>query len=61
MGKIIVEAEILLERTMNAQEFSEQAFKYHHDDVKDYLNELLFVADALVQGRIGPIATRKRD
>ncbi|MBZ0294221.1 MAG: dihydrofolate reductase family protein [Anaerolineae bacterium] len=52
MGKLIVEAEISLDGIMNGPEFFEQIFKYHSDDVKDYLDKLLFSADALLAGRM---------
>lgn len=52
MGKIIVEAEVSLDGIMNGPEFWGQVFNYHSDDVKEYLNELLFASDALVLGRI---------
>ncbi len=52
MGKIIVEAEVSLDGVMNGPGFWEQVFKYHSDDVKDYLDKLLFSADALIMGRM---------
>jgi dihydrofolate reductase len=52
MGKLIVEAEISLDGTMNGPEYFQQVFKYHSDDVKDYLDKLLFSADALLLGRM---------
>jgi dihydrofolate reductase len=52
MGKIIVEAEVSLDGIMNGQEYWQHVFKYHSEDVKDYLNKLLFGADALVMGRV---------
>jgi dihydrofolate reductase len=52
MRKIIVEAELSLDGIMNGPGFWEQIFKYHSDDVSDYLNKLLFTPDALLMGRI---------
>ena len=52
MGKLIVEAEISLDGAMNGPDFFEQVFKYHSDDVRDYLDKLLFSADALLLGRM---------
>ncbi|MCA9885454.1 MAG: dihydrofolate reductase family protein [Anaerolineae bacterium] len=52
MGKVIVEAEVSLDGIMNGPEFWEQVFKYHSDDVRDYLDKLLFLADALLLGRM---------
>ena len=51
MRKIIVEAEISLDGVMNGPGFWEQVFKYHSEDVTDYLNELLYTPDALLLGR----------
>ena len=52
MRKLIVEAEVSLDGTMNGPEYWEQVFNYHSDDVKDYLDRLLFGSDALVLGRM---------
>ena len=53
MRKIIVEAEVSLDGIMgDGPDFWGQIFKYHSDDVADYLNNLLFVPDALLMGRI---------
>ena len=52
MRKIIVEAEVSLDGIMNGPDFFEQVFKYHSNDVSDYLNNLLFAPDALLMGRI---------
>jgi dihydrofolate reductase len=51
MRKIIVEAEVSLDGIMNGPDFWEQVFKYHSNDVLDYLNNLLFAPDALLMGR----------
>lgn len=37
---------------MNGPGYWEQVFKYHSDDVTDYLHKLLFAPDALLMGRI---------
>jgi dihydrofolate reductase len=37
---------------MNGAEYWGQVFQYHSDDVKAYLNDLLFTPDALLMGRI---------
>jgi dihydrofolate reductase len=54
MRKIIVEAEVSLDGIIDggAPDFWEQVFKYHSDDVSDYLNNLLLAPDALLMGRI---------
>lgn len=52
MGKIIVEAEVSLDGVLNGPGYWEQVFKYHSDDVKDYLDKLLFAPDALLLGRM---------
>ena len=54
MRKIIVEAEISLDGIIDGggPNFWEQVFKYHSDDVTEYLNDLLFVPDALLMGRL---------
>jgi dihydrofolate reductase len=52
MRKIIVEAEISLDGIMNSPDLWGQVFKYHSDDVKAYLNDLLFAPDALLMGRM---------
>ncbi|MCI0710628.1 MAG: dihydrofolate reductase family protein [Chloroflexi bacterium] len=51
MRKIIVEAEVSLDGIMNGPDFWGQVFKYHGNDVTDYLDDLLFVPDALLMGR----------
>jgi dihydrofolate reductase len=50
--KIIVEAEVSLDGIMNSPDYWGQVFKYHNDEVTEYLNDLLFSADALVMGRM---------
>ena len=53
MRKIIVEAEVSLDGIMNGSpDFWGQIFKYHSNDVSDYLNNLLLAPDALLMGRI---------
>lgn len=52
MRKIIVEAEISLDGIVNSPEIWPEVFKYHSDDVTDYLNKLLFSSDALLLGRL---------
>jgi dihydrofolate reductase len=52
MRKIIVEAEVSLDGVMNGPDFWWQVFKYHSDDVSEYLSNLLFAPDALLMGRI---------
>jgi dihydrofolate reductase len=52
MGKITVEAEISLDGVMGGSgEFWQEIFKYHSDDVVEYLNDLLFAPAALLMGR----------
>lgn len=52
MRKIIVEAEVSLDGIVNSPEIWPEVFKYHTDDVTDYLNKLLFSSDALLLGRL---------
>jgi dihydrofolate reductase len=52
MRKIIVSAEVSLDGIMDDPLFWEQVFGYHSDDVKAYLDDLLFTPDALLMGRI---------
>ena len=52
MRKIIVEAEVSLDGIVNSPEIWPEIFKYHPDDVTDYLNTLLFSSDALLLGRL---------
>jgi dihydrofolate reductase len=53
MRNIIVEAEVSLDGVMGGEspEFWEQVFRYHGEDVLDYLKNLLFAPDALLMGR----------
>ena len=51
MRKIIVEAEVSLDGVVNSPDIWPEIFKYHSDDVKEYLNKLLFSPDALILGR----------
>lgn len=53
MRKIIVEAEISVDGAMGGEnmDFWNQAFQYHSTDVDEYLNDLLFMPDALLMGQ----------
>ena len=53
MRKIIVEAEISVDGVMGGEnaDFWKQVFPFHSVDVQEYLNELLFLPDALLMGR----------
>jgi len=51
MKKLIVEAEVSLDGVANSPDIWVEIFKYHSGDVKDYLNSLLTVPDALLLGR----------
>lgn len=53
MRKIIVEAEVSVDGVMGGDnaEFWKQLFPFHSPDVKNYLNELLFLPDALLMGQ----------
>jgi dihydrofolate reductase len=51
MSRIIVEAEVSLDGIVNSPEIWPEIFKYHTDDVQDYLNKLLLSSNALVLGR----------
>jgi dihydrofolate reductase len=53
MRKIIVEAEVSLDGVMGGEnaEFWKQIFRFHSADVEEYLNELLFMPDALLMGQ----------
>jgi len=53
MRKVIVEAEVSLDGAMGGDdvEFWKQLFPFHSPDVEGYLNELLFLPDALLMGR----------
>ena len=51
MRKLIVEAEVSLDGVVNNPGIWGEIFKYHTEDVTDYLNKLLFSPDALILGR----------
>jgi dihydrofolate reductase len=53
MRKLIVEAEVSLDGVMGGdnQGFWKQVFPFHSPDVTEYLNNLLFIPDALLMGR----------
>jgi dihydrofolate reductase len=51
LRKIIVEAEVSLDGVVNSPDIWAEIFKYHSEDVTDYLNKLLFSPDALILGR----------
>jgi dihydrofolate reductase len=53
MRKIIVEVEISVDGTMGSEsmDFWQQVFQFHSGDVKEYLNDLLFMPDALLMGQ----------
>jgi dihydrofolate reductase len=53
MRKVIVEAEVSVDGGMGGEnvEFWKQVFPFHSADVQEYLNELLFMPDALLMGR----------
>ena len=53
MRKMIVEAEISLDGGMGGENavFWEQAIPFHSTDVTGYLNDLLFMPDALLMGK----------
>ena len=52
MGKIIVEAEVSLDGVMGGEmDFWQQVFPFHSPDVQEYLDNLLFMPDALLCGR----------
>ncbi len=53
MRKIIVEAEVSVDGVMGGEDadFWKQVFPFHSADVTEYLNELLFMPDALLMGR----------
>jgi dihydrofolate reductase len=52
MRKVIVEAEVSLDGGMGGEnvEFWQQNFPFHSPDVEKYLDELLFMPDALLMG-----------
>ena len=53
MRKIIVEAEVSVDGAMGGEnvDFWKQIFAFHSPDVQQYLNDLLFMPDALLMGR----------
>jgi dihydrofolate reductase len=53
MRKIIVEAEVSLDGAMGGEhmDFWEHIFPFHTSDVEKYLDELLFMPDALLMGQ----------
>lgn len=53
MRKIIVEAEVSVDGVMGSDNmnFWQQIFQFHSPDVQAYLNDLLFMPDALLLGR----------
>ncbi len=53
MRKVIVEAEISLDGGMGGEnvDFWNQVFLFHSPDVTGYLNDLLFMPDALLMGK----------
>src|SRR5215216_5256868 len=53
MRKIIVEAEVSIDGAMDGEnpDFWQQIFAFHSADVTEYLNELLFMPDALLMGQ----------
>ena len=52
MRKVIVEAEVSVDGGMGGEkaEFWKQVVPFHRADVQEYLNELLFMPDALLMG-----------
>ena len=53
MRNIIVEAEVSLDGVIGGEDpdFWAQVFKFHGEDVVDYLNDLLLMPEALLMGR----------
>lgn len=53
MGRLVVVAEISVDGAMggNNAEFWKQSFAYHTPDLRQYLDDLLFMPDALLLGR----------
>jgi dihydrofolate reductase len=53
MRKIVVEAEVSLDGAMGSEnmDFWKQVFQFHSEDVQAYLNDLLFMPDALLMGK----------
>jgi len=52
MRKIIVAAEVSMDGVLNSPDMFPEIFKYHTNDVQDYLDQLLFSSGALLLGRI---------
>lgn len=54
MRKVIVEAEVSLDGVMGGEnmEFWNHIFQFHSEDVKQYLDDLLLMPDALLMGRV---------
>lgn len=53
MGKIIVEAEVSLDGVLGGDmDFWKPIFQFHSPDVQEYLDNLLFMPDALLAGRV---------
>lgn len=52
MREIIVAAEVSMDGVVNNPEMFPEIFKYHSDDVQDYLDKLLFSSEALIAGRL---------
>ena len=52
MREIIVGAEVSMDGVVNNPEMFPEIFKYHSDDVLDYLTTLLFSSGALLAGRL---------
>src|SRR5947209_13259456 len=53
MRKVIVEVEVSLDGAMGGEnaDFWKQVFPFHSADVREYLNDLLFMPDALLMGQ----------
>ena len=53
MRKIMVEVEVSVDGAMGGEnmDFWKQVFQFHGADVQEYLNELLFMPEALLMGR----------
>ncbi len=52
MRKIIVAAEVSMDGVVNNPEMFPEIFKYHIEDVQEYLDNLLYSSDALLLGRL---------
>ena len=53
MGKVIVEAEVSLDGCLGGEnmDFWKHLFQFHSPDVQEYLDNLLFMPDALLMGK----------